>query len=121
MKNWIKLVLGLLLVGAGLGLVVYLNRRKPAGNTAVALTTAPATTPALAQSAWAVSDALQQTHLNALADQVANAVSRSELASMMDQFKKELATLQPAPGTGTGIDPADDADFVALFNSQLAA
>lgn len=107
MRPWIKLVIGLTLVGAALAALLYLSRRK----TTVSASGSE-TSPALASSMWAVSDALQQTHLNTLTAQVNDKVTRADVALMIQQ------ALQNLPTTGSGSEPTQDVDLIARFNAR---
>lgn len=76
MKQSVKLLIGLLLVGAGVGLYLYLTRKRTAVDpTAEALK--------VSEHTWAVSDMLQGTQISALAHAVEKSVSRDEVTAMV--------------------------------------
>jgi hypothetical protein len=110
MATWLKLLIGLAVATAAVLALVELSRKR---SSAVATDTGSA--PALASglsNMWAVSDSLQQTHINTLSAQVSEKVSRADVAQMIQQA---LATL-PA-GTGSG-STEEDIDLIARFNAR---
>ncbi len=74
------------MIGAAIAALLVLSRRRTTTDTA----TGDANSPALASSMWAVSDALQQSHLNALADQVATIPTRADVTALIDQALSKL-------------------------------
>lgn len=107
MRTWLKLLIGLVVVGAGVAALIYLTRRKTNSTPEVL---SAEKTPALASKLWAVSDALQQSQLTSLTGQLSDKVTRDDVAQMIQQA---LTSLPP-----TGSAPTQDVDLIARFNAR---
>lgn len=135
MKLWIKLSIAFALVAAGVGVWVWWSRRQT-NSTALGPST----------HAWALSDALQGTQIQSLADQTKNFVSKDDVLSLISglqpsvtqttivrlpEFRRQNDEIQwrytdendwhslGSVGTGTGITNLDTADTTIDLSTRF--
>lgn len=99
MKLSLKLLIGVLLVGAGIGLYLYLTRRRASTSAVASATPNP--------QAWALSDHLQGTQIAALANVVGNTISRTEVMSLLAQQPAVSVVTPPATSTPSAASGPD--------------